>query len=1519
MRKLLFILLIFSFGQGFAQNTTAKLKQFYEHNVTEKVYLQLNNVLYQPDEVVHYKLYVTQANHSPSTMSEYVYVSIFDGSNKKIETQTYWVENGSALGSFSIKKEMAAGIYKIKAYTLWQNKMKDVGFETSFWVQKVVSPRILMSLDFKKKGYGKGENCEADFELKTLENIPLRNYRFKYELFLEGKKTNEFTAQTNQEGKAVLQFQLPQNLETTDGLVNVLVDYDQYQESITRAVPINLKNVDLQFLPESGHFVYNESCRLFFIAKNEFGLPLDVSGIIIDQNGQTVTTFESQHDGMGFFELKAAENQRYSAQITSPFHTTLPVVLSAASAEAYMINSVDAAKGQFKIFAPKTVSADILVRNTDKIHQKTTLQLEKGWNAWSLEPNLFPVGIQNLSLLINDVIVAEKLVFLNAQNGLHISIKTDKETYLPRQKVKATLTTLDGDNKPIASNLSVAVVDQKLLSYLNNKQHNILSWLFLGHELKGTIREPSYYFDEKNSFEKRALAIDLLLNTHGWRKYNQEDLFDVNYPQTKLMPEKSNDIEGYVLDKKNKPIKTKISLFTDKEKVYETQTNADGYFKFTKTFYENFAYLVIENKKHKDLKINNSVTEYEQFSLRTDSLSKQILKPINLNIKTNTTGFKTKTPVNQGGTIVMKESNQNLNEVVVVGYGSMYKKDLTGSVVRLTSVNLLLETQAALNGQVAGVVVQSASGQPGNGGNVIIRGISSIYGSRGLSQPMVIIDGIPFVNNENANIFGSLSPADISSIDILKDAAASALYGTNANHGVILITTKKGSFNGTNGIVLGKQINYKISFINKSNVKKLTVPEQFYVPVYETIATDEKTDFRSCLYWNGLIHTNKEGKAQFEFYNSDETTSFKIIAEGLSYKGDVGKAETIYSVNEAIQSDLKIPLYTTVGDHIRLPLHLKNTTNTVMNLSASLKLPSQLSSSTTTVALTLAPHESQLFYFDIEAQKAGLQLPLSILINGVDYKNTIKHQMDIYAKGYPMNIDIAGTQTTNQSFTISDVIPETLQSGFKIYYNPFTAITDGLQSMLREPSGCFEQVSSSNYPNVMALQLLSQSKTINEEQKNKALDYLKKGYQKMKNYESKDGGFEWFGANPGHEALTAYGLLQFNEMKDFIPIDNDLTQRSIKWLYSHKDQNGGFVLNKGKYDGFSNIPYAVNNAYITYVLSELNQKDNEKEIETAYTEALKSQDAYRLVLCALTAYNTGNTDRYHELNAILRKKISQFGFNALPVERSIVKSYGKSLGVEMAALYALSLLKEKKITQEVDAVLQFVQASKTAYGFGSTQATALALKAITNYTLIAKASKMDSEIALQLNGKTIDCSQKDANGNLNLTNLEGVKTGKNVFDVQMIAKQPLPFLFYLSYQTFLPPNSDACLVGLNTQLANSKIKLSQTTRLKIEIQNKSNQSIDNPIVRIGLPGGTSIEPWQLKELVEKEKVAYFEIFGSELVLYFRYLAPNQISPIDLDLKAIIPGKYTAVASSAYLYYNNQHKNWNKGLEIEIED
>lgn len=1519
MQKIFLILVIFALQYSNAQNTTDKLRQFYQLNKAEKVYLHLNNVLYEPEEVVHYKIFVTNANNSPSSLSDYVYVSIFDASNKKIETQTYLVENGSALGSFIIKPAMASGIYKIQAYTQWQNVLQDAPFETSFFVQKVVSPRILMSLDFKKKGYGKGEVCEVDFELKTIENVALKNYRFQYEVFISGKKISTLFGQTDQNGKAVLQFQLPNELTANDGLVNVLVEYDSYQESITRSIPINLNFVDLQLLPESGHYVSNESCNIYFIAKNEFGSPLDVSGKIVDQNDNIITTFKSTHDGMGSFVIQTKSNENYFAKITSPFVSFRPIALPKASEGAFVINAINNENGQFKVYAPIDTKAQILIRNTDKIHKTISAKLKKGWNEMSIDSKDFPVGIQNISLVINEQIVAEKLLFLNDQNGLHVEIKTDKPNYLPREKVKVTVTTLDGNNKPIPSNISVSVIDNKLLTYINDKQHNILSWMLLGYELKGKIHEPSYYFDEKNEITIRRLGINLLLNTHGWRKYNQEDVIDLKYPQVQLKPEKCDDIEGILTDKKNRPIAAKIMLFTDNEMVYETRSNKKGYFKFGKTYFESFAYLIIENRSKKEIKITNSITDYRNFVKMTDSIAKVdfgLIMPAN-NTKKNIVTKDANTKVKQGGTVSLSDESKALTECVVVsGYGIIQRKSLSSSVTYVVASDIS-NIQTALNGKVAGLEIQTASGQAGGNDKIVIRGYNSVYGSRAGSQPLIIIDGIPFANNENANILGSLSPYEISNITVLKDTSATTIYGSRGVNGVILITTKRGNFNIVNGTAIGQKSNYTLEVINKFNKKKLTTPEKFYIPVYETIETKEKNDFRNCIYWNGLIHTNKEGMGNFEYYNSDDNTSFKIVAEGISYKGDVGRNHAIYNVSEAFQTDIKMPIYATVGDQVLLPLRVKNTTNKEMNLTATLNLPSQLSTETKSYDFSFQPNESKVYYLPIEALQIGQKLPIEISLKGENYQNEIIHTIDIYANGFPVNIDISGTKSNNQIFEIKDMIPNTMQSGFKIYFNPFTSITDGLQSMLREPSGCFEQVSSSNYPNIMALQLLSQTNTIDENFKSKALEFLKKGYQKLKNYESKDSGFEWYGGNPGHEALTAYGLLQFNEMKQFIDIDKSLVDRSIKWLYSRKDNDGGFKLHQGKY-GFSSIKNVVNNAYITYVLSEIGENNNQKENEAVYNEAIKSRDLYRVVLCALTSFNTGNKSRYRELNDIFRNKVKESGFKGITAEQTIVSNWGNSLNIELVSLYALSLMKENKITRDIDEALNFIQSSKSSYGFGSTQATALALKAITNYTLITKATKIDSNVSVQMNQQAINCNQKDANGNVNISKLDGIKQGNNTFAIQIVNNESIPYLFSLQYQTTLPINSKECVIDISTQLLQSKINLSQTSRLEIMITNKVNEVVSNPIARIGIPGGTTIEPWQLKELIEKEKVDYYEIFGNELVLYFRHLGPNETRQINVDLKAIIAGNYTGVASSAYLYYNNENKNWKKGISIEIE-
>jgi TonB-linked SusC/RagA family outer membrane protein len=147
-------------------------------------------------------------------------------------------------------------------------------------------------------------------------------------------------------------------------------------------------------------------------------------------------------------------------------------------------------------------------------------------------------------------------------------------------------------------------------------------------------------------------------------------------------------------------------------------------------------------------------------------------------------------------------ADKNLGEVVVVGYGTQKRKDVTGSIVSLSETTLrevpVANLQQALQGRAAGVEVQRTGTKPGDGTQIRIRGIRSILGS---NDPLFVVDGIPFEGSLN-----DLNPDDVATIDILKDASATAIYGSRGANGVIIVTTKKGrggdtrvSYNGYYG------------------------------------------------------------------------------------------------------------------------------------------------------------------------------------------------------------------------------------------------------------------------------------------------------------------------------------------------------------------------------------------------------------------------------------------------------------------------------------------------------------------------------------------------------------------------------------------------------------------------------------------------------------------------------------------------------------------------------------------------
>ena len=231
----------------------------------------------------------------------------------------------------------------------------------------------------------------------------------------------------------------------------------------------------------------------------------------------------------------------------------------------------------------------------------------------------------------------------------------------------------------------------------------------------------------------------------------------------------------------------------------------------------------------------------------------------------------------------LQPAAKNLNEVVVIGYGSVQKKDLTGSVVLVTAKDFntgaVTTPEQLIQGKVAGVAITSNGGAPGAGSTIRIRGGASINGT---SDPLFVIDGVPLSNDGiagAANPLSLINPNDIESFSILKDASAAAIYGNRGSNGVIIITTKKGQS--------GKP---KINFSTQFSVSKLSKEapvlsaDQFRAYINANDVTPAK------IYVNllGTDNVNWQKQIYQTSYSTDNNLSVSGSAGKLPYRVSVG-------------------------------------------------------------------------------------------------------------------------------------------------------------------------------------------------------------------------------------------------------------------------------------------------------------------------------------------------------------------------------------------------------------------------------------------------------------------------------------------------------------------------------------------------------------------------------------------------------------------------------------------------------
>ncbi len=272
---------------------------------------------------------------------------------------------------------------------------------------------------------------------------------------------------------------------------------------------------------------------------------------------------------------------------------------------------------------------------------------------------------------------------------------------------------------------------------------------------------------------------------------------------------------------------------------------------------------------------NGTITDFDgNFTLTVQSFSK---------IAISYMGYKTQElDATATMNVRLHEDSELLEEVVIVGYGVVKKNDATGAVtaIKPDEMNKGLQTNATdrMQGKIAGVNVTSSSGRPGDGASIRIRGGSSLSAS---NDPLIIIDGLAMDNNGIQGVSNPLSmvnPSDIETFTVLKDASATAIYGSRASNGVIIITTKKGA------------ANQKPKFSYEGNVSMSNLVKRM-----ETLSGEDIRNYAAALghpssktKWLGLYNTDWQDEIYRAGISTDHNFSITGGAKNMPYRASIG-------------------------------------------------------------------------------------------------------------------------------------------------------------------------------------------------------------------------------------------------------------------------------------------------------------------------------------------------------------------------------------------------------------------------------------------------------------------------------------------------------------------------------------------------------------------------------------------------------------------------------------------------------
>ena len=647
------------------------------------------------------------------------------------------------------------------------------------------------------------------------------------------------------------------------------------KEQTNSLTTVNKEDIKIQLFPEGGNLVNDLTNKVAFKITNQFGKGVVSNNITITEQSSIIAKVNELQAGMGNFSLVPKDGHTYKLSVQLADGRTVSEDLPKASSKGFTLKLIqpENQKGSIKILVEaKNISSPIayLIGHTRGVVKTVTkLNVENGIASISIPNTSLGNGINSFTLFDeNRNPVCERLYFKYPEENLALSIVTDAKEYAVRNKVSLKLNSFLLSGKGTAADLSMAVYKIDELQPID--ETNIQNYLWLSSDLIGNVESPNSYFNEGDP--QRFQAMDNLMLTNGWRRFNWENVLNDKKPVFEFLPEIAGKIiTGRIVPTKDnlpmKGITAYLSMPSKRTQFRSSTSDENGKLKFQFNDFYNDDQVIAQIEKNNS---TNYKIEINNPFVKSTVNSSTVFLPYTNDEKYQINRYNRDLEVQNYYNIDFINKFESNNVDTTAFYHKADERYILDDYSRFTTLEEVFReymTNVKLNK---------------SGDNFNIAVYDNVQKRFFSNQPLILLDGYPITD---LNKFMNYDPLKIRKLEIVDRMY---FLGNTTYYGVLNFTTYTGKMEGYDldpqAVVL--------------DFKGLQSQREFITPDY-TVKDQVNTrlpDFRHLLFWSPDVNTNDKGKNELSFFTSDVPGKYVVVVQGMTKDGKTGYQEQTFEV-----------------------------------------------------------------------------------------------------------------------------------------------------------------------------------------------------------------------------------------------------------------------------------------------------------------------------------------------------------------------------------------------------------------------------------------------------------------------------------------------------------------------------------------------------------------------------------------------------------------------------------------------